>query len=429
MKAAKKHSFSRPDPKVLWERFRDIRRVLPQLSLSLKVEDCALSTTAETSPPKWHLAHTTWFFEHFFLRQWEPDFRAHDPAYHYLFNSYYQTVGAFLPKSQRGLLSRPTLGEVLFYRQSIDARVEVVLGGARMRDLPAMERILRLGLEHEQQHQELFLMDVKQNFYLQPLRPAFREKNLPSPLADTKPSELWQEISGGNFSIGAHSGEEFSFDNEGARHRVWLEPFQLATGLVSNADYLKFIEDGAYKNPRWWLSDGWDWMQEQKISAPLYWEKNGSEWELMTLYGMRVLEPMEPVAHLSYYEAQAFARWSDCRLPTEAEWEVAASRELVEGQFLEREHFHPELLPKPVGISQLHGTLWEWTQSAYLPYPRYQPFADELAEYNGKFFSGQMVLRGGSCVTPISHYRPSYRNFYYPQMRWQFSGLRLAKDL
>lgn len=405
------------DRAVLGRRFQELRSVLEKLAAPLQLEDCALSVTDDTSPPKWHLAHTTWFFERFLLR---PAGHAPvDPVYDYLFNSYYRGAGSFLEKRKRFHLSRPTMEDVLRYRKIVNERMIEVL--ANSVELPL--DVIELALHHEQQHQELLLMDVKRNFYANPMRPAY-DGNAPI-VGAPAPASGWRIFAGGIAGIGARDGEPFAYDNEYGRHSVWLEPFALARRVVTNGEYLGFIEGGGYENPAYWLSDGWDWVRANGVSAPLYWERSGDKWHEMTLYGMRELELDAPVVHVNYYEADAYARFRRCRLPTEFEWEFAAEHDEIRGQFLDDECLHP----LPEAASSLHGGVWEWTSSAYLPYPRYRGYSGILAEYNGKFFCNQWVLRGGSCVTPKEHYRRTYRNFYYPHMRWQFSGIRLARNL
>lgn len=381
-----------------------------------------VSVTDDTSPAKWHLAHTSWFFERFVLSTWRPGRSPFHPQYDFLFNSYYEGLGNFLAKPERNFLSRPSIDEILRYRESIEHEIQEFLNEARAADFRNLAPILELGLHHEQQHQELLLMDTKRNFYANPLRPAYR--SLAREDGETSVSQGFREFPGGLTKVGAECpAAGFAFDNERPRHREWLEPFAIAESLVTNGDFLEFIEDGGYATPTLWLSDGWDWKEAGAIAVPLYWEKVDGGWSEMTLGGMRWLSPSQPVAHLSYYEADAFARWRGSRLPTEAEWERAAADAPVDGPFLDLTKLHP------ASANGVHGTLWQWTSTSYGPYPGYRAFSGPLAEYNGKFMGNQMVLRGGSCVTPRSHYRVTYRNFFYPQQRWQFAGLRLAKDI
>lgn len=396
----------------LKERFEEIRRVTRALAAPLSAEDCQGQSMPEASPVKWHLAHTTWFFETFVLER-------SDGPFAYLFNSYYESVGPRVPRGQRGLLTRPSLHEVLDYRSRID---EEIL--RRFDDLEASRAdLIELGLQHEQQHQELILTDVKHLLSLNPLAPAYTVKSEPGPIfTRDREDRTRSESHGGLVEIG-HGGEGFAFDNEGPRHRVYLQPFRLAAGPSTCGEYLAFIEDGAYQRPELWLSDGWDAVRTQGWDAPLYWRRGGDGWTVFTLSGRRPLDPEEPVCHVSYYEADAFARWSGARLPTEEEWEVVAAQKPVEGHFAESGAFHPG-----PSSGSLFGDVWVWTRSAYGPYPGYRPPDGPLGEYNGKFMSGQMVLRGGSCATRAPHIRATYRNFFPPSARWQFSGVRLAGD-
>jgi ergothioneine biosynthesis protein EgtB len=406
-------------------RYRDVRARSLDLCAPLSPEDAALQSMAEASPAKWHLAHTTWFFETFVLESVDPDHAPFDPAFRVLFNSYYNSVGEQYARPNRGLISRPSLEEVLRYRDRVDARMLAALeGGEAMR----LAEVVGLGIHHEQQHQELILTDVKHLFSFNPICPTYLESELPA-RREILPLE-WHHYPGGTHRIG-HGGRGFAFDNEGPRHRVILEPFELTSRPVTNGEFLAFIQDGGYARPELWLSDGWAAVVERQWRAPLYWHQHDSEWSAFTLSGVRSLRPEEPVCHVSYYEADAFARWAEARLPTEAEWEVAAADSPIEGNFVESRLLHPSAAgaARGAGPGQLFGDVWEWTQSAYSPYPGYRPPPGPLGEYNGKFMSSQMVLRGGSCASPRSHLRASYRNFFYPDARWQFSGLRLARDL
>jgi ergothioneine biosynthesis protein EgtB len=388
------------------------------------VEDYGLQSMPDCSPPKWHIAHTTWFFETFVLADNEPGFRPHHPQFRYLFNSYYEAVGERWPRPARGLLSRPTVAEVYEYRRVVDERMVALLDSLDEQALARLETVIELGLNHEQQHQELLLTDLKHAFGLNPLRPAY------APAADAPPAGAasplrWEEHAHGVREIGfAESG--FAFDNESPRHRQFLEGFAIASRPVTAGEYLAFIEDGGYERPDFWLSDGWTARQRNVWSAPLYWERDAGGWAVFTLRGLRPLDPAEPVCHVSYYEADAFARWAGARLPTEFEWEVTARPRDVRGNLLDARHFHPA---PDDGRGQWFGDVWEWTASPYAAYPGYRPAAGALGEYNGKFMCNQMVLRGGSCATPAGHVRPTYRNFFPPDARWQFSGLRLARDL
>ncbi len=370
---------------------------------------------------KWHLAHTSWFFETFVLVPGLPGYAPFDPAYRQLFNSYYVGVGERPPRPQRGLLSRPSLEEVWRYRRHVDHGVARLLERG---PAPQLLALTELGLHHEQQHQELILTDLKHHFSCNPLLPAYRPAPAVPLTASARPL-CFVSFEGGLVDMG-HEGPGFGFDNESPRHRVWLEPFQLGERLVTEGEYLAFIEDGGYRRPALWLSEGWDACQQRQWQAPLYWRREGGAWQRYTLHGLQPVEPSAPVCHLSYYEADAYARWAGARLPTEAEWEHAArSAAHAPGTWLDDARFHPA--PAAPGLSQLFGDCWEWTASAYLPYPGYRPPEGAVGEYNGKFMVNQMVLRGGSCATPRNHVRASYRNFFPAGARWQFSGVRLAR--
>jgi len=381
---------------------------------------------ADASPIKWHLAHTTWFFETFLLEPFEPVFRSFHPAYRFLFNSYYEAVGARQARPKRGLLTRPTLREVLDYRRAVDDRVQKFVAELGSHQRSQILSVLELGLHHEQQHQELMLTDLKHLFAQNVLSPAYRP---PLPVSsDSAPSLGWCPQPEGVFEIG-HGGDGFAFDNEGPRHRVFLEAFALADRLVTNAEYLAFIEDGGYQRVALWLDAGWRRVRKEGWELPLYWHRDAQGIREFSLAGWRELAPAEPVSHLSFFEADAFARWAGARLPTETEWEVACGSRPVEGNFIDSGRAHPEAAGQGEGMCQLFGDLWEWTRSAYAPYPGYRAADGALGEYNGKFMCDQLVLRGGSCASSRSHLRATYRNFFYPPDRWQFSGLRLAKDL
>jgi len=409
---------------VLIQRLTTVRTRTESLCAPLEIEDYCIQAITAVSPPKWHLAHTTWFFEIFILTPFLPGYRAFDKTYAYLFNSYYETAGTFFPQHQRGLLSRPTVADIYRYRTHVDEALQTLLNNLPQQSARDIIIRLELGIEHEIQHQELLLMDVKYNFSTNPLHPAY-QRSAPDSAAEI-PEMTWYEFSGGIVEIG-HEGTVFSFDNERPRHKTLLEDYCMGSRLVSNGEYLAFIMDKGYQNAELWLSDGWHTINTNKWVAPLYWSKEGIDWQEFTLSGMQPLNLNEPVAHLSYYEADAYARWAGKRLPTEAEWEHAASHQPIKGNFLESGALHPQAASKPQ-LSQLFGDLWEWTQSAYSSYPGFHPLPGTLGEYNGKFMSGQMVLRGGCCTTAHDHIRASYRNFYKPADRWMFSGLRLAVD-
>jgi ergothioneine biosynthesis protein EgtB len=401
--------------------FRSVRRQTEALAEPLSAEDQVLQSMPDASPTKWHLAHTSWFFETFLLAPSVPGYQVFHPQFGFLFNSYYNAVGERHARPQRGVLSRPSLAEVRDYRRHVDAAMEQLLAGSVT---PRALVILELGMNHEQQHQELLLTDIKHAFSLNVLRPAYSTRLLE--LARAIPALGWHAFTEDVYDIG-HAGRGFSFDNEGPRHSVFVQSFSLASRAVTCGEYLEFIEDGGYGRADLWLSDGWDAVRAQGWSAPLYWEQRGGEWWSFTLTGMRPVQKAEPVCHVSYYEADAYARWAGARLPTEAEWEVAMEPEKVSGNLLEEGRFHPAQA-NGSGLVQGFGDVWEWTQSPYVPYPGYRPAEGALGEYNGKFMVNQLVLRGGSCATPRSHIRSSYRNFFPPGARWQFSGLRLARD-
>ena len=413
------------------ERFCRVRQTSERLCEPLQVEDYVLQAAPQASPTKWHLAHVSWFFETFLLEPFLPGYQAYRPGYRYLFNSYYDQVsGGYFPRYQRGLLSRPTVAEVLEYRAHVDRQMCRLLADPGEHAASVALR-LNIGINHEQQHQELLLTDIKYNLSVNPLNPAYRA-DLPAassvpaftPAGDTG----WSRFDGGLVDIG-HHGDRFGFDNEWPRHRQFLPPYTLANRLVSNADYLQFIAAGGYRDSAWWLSDGWAAAQQHGWQAPLYWRQQDGEWWTLTLAGLRPLQPAEPVVHISYYEAEAYAAWAGHRLPTEFEWEHAAQALPMGGNFRDQGYLHPQpASPGGGGLEQMFGDVWEWTGSAYRPYPGYRPPKGAIGEYNGKFMANQMVLRGGSCVTAADHIRRSYRNFFYPYERWQFMGLRLAED-
>lgn len=404
-----------------------VRHQTHTLTANLSAEDMMVQSCPEASPAKWHLAHTSWFFETFILSSHLPSYKPFHPRFRDLFNSYYNAVGQQPEKALRNTFSRPGLEEIRKYRAHIDEHMlNLLQSGTISSDV---RKLVVLGLNHEQQHQELLVTDIKHGLWSNPLHPAYQPANA-APSAEAPPPQRPQLYAEGLYEIGA-DGESFYFDNEGSRHRVFLRPFRFAMRLATCGEYLSFIEDNGYSRPQLWLSDGWTAVKENRWRAPLYWEKSDGQWQQYTCSGLRRVEESEPVCHVSFYEADAFARWAGARLPTEFEWEVAAGSASVEGNLLEDGKFHPVAAPvvqrenQPL---QLFGDVWEWTASAYLPYPGYKPASGALGEYNGKFMSGQMVLRGGSCVTPSSHIRATYRNFFPPETRWQFSGIRLADD-
>jgi len=414
------------DPReTLLSDYRWVRQQTEHICSPLAPEDHVIQTMPDVSPPKWHLAHVTWFFETFLLGPHLPGYTPFHPRFHHLFNSYYEGVGNPFPRPRRGLLARPTVAEILHYRAFVDRAVEQLIETTDENHWPRIEFLVTLGLNHEQQHQELLLTDIKHIFASNPLRPAYRAL-LPTVDLAAPPFE-WLEYEGGLTEIG-HEGPGFAFDNETPRHPVWLAPFRLASRPVTNGEFLGFVEEGGYRRSELWLSDGWKRVQQEGWTAPLYWEREEGLWWEMTLGGPRHLDLEAPVCHVSLYEADAYARWAGCRLPTEAEWEHAAAPLPVGGNLQSSGHLQPMAAAEADGPLQIYGDVWEWTRSPYAPYPGYHPLEGALGEYNGKFMCSQMVLRGGSCATPDDHVRASYRNFFYPGDRWQFSGLRLAED-
>ncbi|MCX2980479.1 ergothioneine biosynthesis protein EgtB [Halieaceae bacterium IMCC14734] len=403
--------------------FIETRQQSIALCEPLLVEDYCLQGAAFASPPKWHLAHTTWFFETFILIPFASHYTPQNPAFSVLFNSYYNGIGAQHPRDQRGLLSRPTLDEVLAYRERVDQALLQLIKDADATSQETIEERLVLGVEHERQHQELFFTDIKYSLNANPLYPAYSSVH-PEPAAQGAPAS-WLKYPGGLVEIG-HQGQGFNFDNELPRHQSYLQPYELCSRLVTNAEYQEFVDAGGYQNAELWLADGWSTLQTEKWRAPLYWlERDGQALEY-SLYGLKQRLPENPVCHVSGYEAEAYARWIGARLPTEQEWETAAQGQPAT-RGLDDAHYHPRPAPADAGINQLYGDCWQWTRSAYTPYPGYQASAGAIGEYNGKFMSNQWVLRGSSCVTKDSQARSSYRNFFYPQDRWQFSGIRLAR--
>jgi len=406
--------------------YQRVRAETEALCAPLAIEDYVIQAVEEASPAKWHLAHVSWYFETFILKEYLPGYTEFDPAFRTLFNSYYEQVGAFHPRPARGALARPTVEEVYRYRDHVDAHMLALLDEGGELPWPEILERLIIGINHEQQHQELLLTDIKRNFAANPLRPVYRA-DLPVPPAATRAPLEWIKFAGGMGEVG-YAGDGFAYDNERGRHGVWLESFRLASRPVTNGEYLAFMEAGGYANPAWWLSDGWARVRQAGWSAPLYWERIAGEWWYFTLAGMRRVNPEEPVCHVSYFEASAYAKWAGCRLPTEAEWEVAAATCAMEGNLRESGYLQPVVGAPRNGLQQVFGDVWEHTASAYLPYPGFRAADGALGEYNGKFMCGQMVLRGGSCVTPADHLRVTYRNFFYPHERWQFQGVRLAED-
>jgi ergothioneine biosynthesis protein EgtB len=407
----------------LSHQYQRVRSVTLGICEPLATEDYVVQSMPDASPAKWHLAHTSWFFEQFLLRPLLHGYPLFHEKYEYLFNSYYQTVGPMHQRPRRGLLTRPAVAEVMRYREHVDEHMLKLLDS-----LPhdgAVSQLTAIGLNHEQQHQELMYTDLKHLFSCNPLRPAYRAA--PAGRAHGAAPLQFLSFDGGVHEIGAPGGEHFAYDNEHPRHRTYLEPYALADRLVTNDEYVEFVRDGGYRTPTLWLSDGWATVTQEGWDRPLYWsEALESEF---TLSGEQPLNPAAPVCHLSYYEADAFARWAGARLPTEAEWELAAASLPVRGNLLDSAALHPAPAGDQPGLKQMFGDVWEWTASPYTAYPGYQPPPGALGEYNGKFMCNQLVLRGGSCATPADHIRATYRNFFYPQSRWQFMGLRLARGL
>ena len=401
--------------------FNKIRSQTRLLAERLSAEDQCVQSMPNASPTKWHLAHTTWFFETFILKNNSKEYREYNADFNFLFNSYYEQIGERHARDSRGVLTRPSVKEVVNYRDYVDSEMKKYLERGLKED--ELE-LVTLGLHHEQQHQELILTDVKHLLSCNPTNPAYFNSAC---RGNTAFFDLdWIQLDGGLIDLGS-DGDEFIFDCEGPSHKHWLEPYHLASRPITNGEYIEFINDGGYKRPELWLSDGWAAVKKLNWQSPLYWENIDGTWSSFTLSGLGPIKYEAPVCHVSHFEADAYARWAGCRLPTEAEWENAAKAIKIEGNFVESEAYDP-LPTSATGLSQLYGDVWEWTTSPYVPYPGFKTAEGAVGEYNGKFMSGQMVLRGGSCVTPQNHIRCTYRNFFYPQDRWQFSGFRLAKN-
>jgi ergothioneine biosynthesis protein EgtB len=407
--------------------FLDVRKLSQKIVSPLELEDFGIQAIEDVSPVKWHLAHTSWFFEAFVLIPYDSSYQVFHPKYDYLFNSYYVTHGEPFERSSRGNLSRPTVHEVMEYRHYIDEQITRLLDHASDRVLDEILPIIEVGIHHEQQHQELMLTDIKYNFSVNPMRPVYQMK--PIPVLSEAPERKWVDVAEGLTHIG-HQGDDFSYDNEQPRHKVWLDKYQISSRPVTNGEYIEFIEDEGYQTAEHWLSEGWSIVEDKQWKAPLYWKKVNGVWHHYTLSGFEMINLNEPVCHVSYYEADAFASWAGKRLPTEEEWEHVFSSNEIKGNFIEAGNHHPnsDYHANHNGLSKGFGDVWEWTMSPYKPYPGNKPFKGVLGEYNAKFMCNQMVLRGGSCATSASHIRPTYRNFFHPDKRWQFSGFRLAGD-
>ena len=411
---------------ILALQYSTIRNFSESLCKPLEIEDFCLQSMPDTSPVKWHLAHTSWFFETFLLEPFVEDYKPFNKKFNYLFNSYYNSVGKQYPRPQRGLQSRPSVAEIFQYRKYVDEQMKQLLNA----DHPQRSMIeyrLELGLNHEQQHQELLLTDLKHAWSYNPIEPVYQPSKTQSVISvNTVPNLGWNEFDSGLYVMGGSAGQ-FCFDNELPEHKVHLVDFQIANRLITNGEYLKFVESGCYQDPSHWLSEGWTVIQQQQWQHPIYWHNRKGKWYEFSLQGMQPLDPNLPACHLSYFEADAYARWADARLATEFEWELAAKNHQLEGNFAESAEFHPTAATAV--NQQFFGDCWEWTSSAYAAYPGFTTAPGAIGEYNGKFMCNQMVLRGGSCVTSSSHIRQSYRNFFYTDARWQFSGIRLARDI
>lgn len=405
--------------------YKNIRKTTEWICEPLEIEDYVIQGIEDVSPPKWHLAHTTWFYETFILIPNMKHYSAFNPLFNALFNSYYQSLGDPYPRPQRGLLSRPTVETVFAYRNHVDKHLLAFLDTCSFEQFMEIKELLILGLNHEQQHQELLFMDIKYNYFLNPEYPVYRENTTKESLST---NEEFLYSKGGFAEIG-YQGDSFCFDNEIPCHHFIVKPFLISNRLVTNQEYLEFIEEGGYKNPLYWLSDGWNHVVKNQWNSPLYWVKDNMKWYLFTLHGLKELNPNEPVCHVSFHEAVAYANWRGKRLATEMEWEYFVKTQEIKANganFMENNYFHPA--PSNTNPLQFFGDVWEWTASTYSPYPGYKPFSGKLAEYNSKFMCNQLVLRGGACVTPASHIRATYRNFFQPEKRWHFGGIRLADN-
>jgi ergothioneine biosynthesis protein EgtB len=416
----------------LQNRFLQTREISERICAPLQTEDYVIQSMDDVSPPKWHLGHTSWFFETFLLGKFQKDYQPFHEKYNFVFNSYYESIGSRVLRPSRGLLSRPTVKDVYQYRKAITDRMTKLTNNLNDRDRSLFDFLTDIGIHHEQQHQELLYMDIKHILSINPLRPVYLQRENRQ-VSGNVPAMKFQSFKGGIYDIGFR-GEGFAFDNETPIHQALLRDFKLANRLVTNREYLEFMSDNGYSNPLLWLSDGWFSVKQNHWDSPMYWEKSDDDWEIMTLTGWHPLNLDEPVCHVSFYEADAFARWAGKRLPTEEEWEVACNQSSAStqaGNLVEDGYLHPRPLYKEdanSNLQQMYGDVWEWTASAYLPYPGFKPAEGAIGEYNGKFMSNQMVLRGGACVTPRNHIRPTYRNFFQCDKRWPFTGIRLALD-
>lgn len=414
------------DRQLLIEKYKSVRNFFKVLCDPLETEDYVIQSMPDVSPTRWHLAHTSWFFEAFVLQKAIKHYKSLHPQYNFLFNSYYVQIGERFTRAKRGLLSRPTVQEVYEYRDYVDDKVIEFISNSTEDQFSEYGPVIEIGINHEQQHQELMLTDIKHVFSMNPLHPVYSDNY--TPIVDGIPQMSFRKFDEGLYEIG-HPGDDFGYDNEFPRHKVYLESFALADRLITNREFMDFMDEGGYKKSELWLSDGFSRAEQNNWQAPMYWEKREGEWWNFRLNGFHKVDLNEPVCHISYYEADAFARWAGYRLPTEEEWETAAGNIPLSGNFVENDNFHPIPLLESTRLNQMYGDVWEWTMSPYVPYPGYKTLPGALGEYNGKFMSNQMVLRGGSCATSLSHIRKYYRNFFYPESRWQFMGLRVAKDI
>ncbi|MBO6522640.1 MAG: ergothioneine biosynthesis protein EgtB [Balneolaceae bacterium] len=424
MNIAEKIIPERLSKKTILTQFKKVRDFTHYLVEPLETEDFVIQPMESASPAKWHLAHTSWFFETFVLGKFQPDFESLHPQYAYFFNSYYLQTGVPFTRAKRGLLSRPTVKEVFEYRAYVNEQMESFINNSNEGIWSEVASVIEIGNHHEQQHQELILTDLKFLLAQNPLLPVYREAE---PVKSKPANPInWISFEEGLIEVG-NKGNEFTYDNEHPHHRTFVQDFELADRLVTNDEYLEFMNSGGYEESRYWLDEGWSAVQREGWKAPLYWFKREGKWMQFTLSGVRPVDSGEPVTHISYYEADAYARWKGCRLPTEQEWEHACGNLEIEGNFVDEDHFHPVAVSSKKGLKQMFGDTWEWTMSSYSPYPNYKPLPGALGEYNGKFMANQYVLRGGSCATSQSHIRKTYRNFFHADARWQFSGIRLAR--